>query len=177
MSVLPAGGCSTIQQLLRLTECVSSGLHRKWSTVPVFLDISKAYDSTWHTGLLYKLIQMRVPGELIKVIDSHLAHRSFRVKMERYPSGNRYKQECLRTIHIGHTEVYQIRMNCLCGQHLHLWPKQKSAVRTPGRAASSWWTRKLGINVARQHQWWEEEGCSLLKENQVAIALTQDSKR
>ena len=78
-------GCSTTQQLLRLTEHISSGLDKKCSTVAVFLDISKAYDSTWPTGLLYKLIQMRVPGELIKVIDSFfsfLAHRSFRVKMD-----------------------------------------------------------------------------------------------
>jgi Reverse transcriptase (RNA-dependent DNA polymerase). len=49
--------------------------HHECSNVAVFLDISKAYDSTWHTGLLYKLIQMRVPGELTKVIDSYLAHR------------------------------------------------------------------------------------------------------
>ena len=48
-----------------------------------FLDVSKAYDSTEQTGLLYKLIQTRVPGELIKAIDSYLAHRSFRVKMNR----------------------------------------------------------------------------------------------
>jgi Reverse transcriptase (RNA-dependent DNA polymerase). len=41
------------------------------------LDISKAYDSTWHAGLVYKLIHMRLPGELIKVIDSYLPHRAF----------------------------------------------------------------------------------------------------
>ena len=59
---------------------IKIGSHERWSSV--FLDISKAYDSTWHTGLLYKLIQMHVPGELIKVIDSFLARRSFRVKMD-----------------------------------------------------------------------------------------------
>jgi len=75
-------GSSTTQQLLRLTECVSSGLYRKCYTVTVFLDISEAYDSTWHTVLLYKLIQMRIPAKLIKVIYSCLAHRSYRVKMD-----------------------------------------------------------------------------------------------
>ena len=53
----------------------------KWVTVAVFLDISKAYDSTWHTGLLLKLIQLNNPGALIKVIYSYLAHRLFSVKM------------------------------------------------------------------------------------------------
>ena len=58
------------------------GIDNKCSTVAVFLDISKSYDSTWHTGLIHKLIQMSVPEELVKVIDSYLAHRSFRVMMD-----------------------------------------------------------------------------------------------
>jgi Reverse transcriptase (RNA-dependent DNA polymerase). len=74
-------------QLLRLTEKITSGLELKCSTVAAFLDISKAYDSTWHTRLIYKLIQMNPPGELIRVIDSVLAHRSFRVKMDKAVSG------------------------------------------------------------------------------------------
>ena len=68
--------------LLRLTEAISSGLDRKGTTVAIFLDIGKAYDSTWHTGLVYKLIHMGLPGELIKVLDSYLAHRAFRVRMD-----------------------------------------------------------------------------------------------
>jgi hypothetical protein len=51
-------GYSTTQQLLRLTECISSGLHRKCYIAAVFLNISEACGSTWHTRLLYKLIQM-----------------------------------------------------------------------------------------------------------------------
>jgi Reverse transcriptase (RNA-dependent DNA polymerase). len=75
-------GCSTTQKILRLTEAISSGLDRKWSTVAVFLDISKPCNTTWHMGLLYKLTHMGLPGELITVIDSYLAHRSFRVRMD-----------------------------------------------------------------------------------------------
>ena len=56
-------------------------------TIAVFLDISKANASTWHTEQLYKLIPMQVVGELVKVIDSFLAHRSFRIKMERAITG------------------------------------------------------------------------------------------
>ena len=80
-------GRSTTHQLLRLTEYITAGLELKCSTIATFLDISKAYDSAWHTGLIYKLIQMNLPGELIRVIDSFLAHRSFRVKMDKAVSG------------------------------------------------------------------------------------------
>ena len=80
-------GCSTTHQLLRLTEYITSGLELKRSTVAFFLDISKTYNATWHTGLIYKLIKINVSGELIRVIDSFLAHRSFRVKMDNAKSG------------------------------------------------------------------------------------------
>ena len=73
---------STTQQLLLLTEYISSGLDRKCSTIAVFLDISEVYVSVWHSGFQYKLIQMRVPVKQIKVIGSYLAHKSFRVRMD-----------------------------------------------------------------------------------------------
>ena len=38
-------------------------------------------------GLIYKLVTMNVPGKLIRVIDSFLAQRSFRVKMDGAFSG------------------------------------------------------------------------------------------
>ena len=60
-------GSSITHQLTRLMEYVTSGFERKMTTIAVFLDISKAYDSTWHTGLIYKLVTMIVPGELIRV--------------------------------------------------------------------------------------------------------------
>ena len=75
-------GCSTTLQLPRLMEYITSGFERRWSTIAVFLDINKAYDSTWHSGLIYKFIQLKVPFTLITIIDSYLAQRSFRVKME-----------------------------------------------------------------------------------------------
>ena len=80
-------GRSTTNQQLSFAENITSGLELKYSIVAAFLDISKAYDSTWHTGLIYKLTQMNLSGELIRVIDSFLAQRSFRVKINNAVSG------------------------------------------------------------------------------------------
>ena len=74
-------GCSTTQQLLRLSECIIPVLDRKPSTAAVFLNISKASDVTWHAGLVYKLIQIKFPGEIIKLINSYLTQISFRIKV------------------------------------------------------------------------------------------------
>ena len=75
--------CQT-HQLIRAMEYVTSGFG---STVVDFLDINKAYDCKWHMGLIYKLLSMNFPGELIRVIDSFLALRFFRVKMDGAFSG------------------------------------------------------------------------------------------
>ncbi|GFY75922.1 probable RNA-directed DNA polymerase from transposon BS [Trichonephila inaurata madagascariensis] len=43
---------STTHQLLRVVEYIKEGNNRGQYTVAVFLDIQKAFDREWHTGLL-----------------------------------------------------------------------------------------------------------------------------
>ena len=45
----------------------------------VFLDISKAFDKVWHEGLLFKLKQNGVDGNLLKFFECYLSHRCQRV--------------------------------------------------------------------------------------------------
>jgi hypothetical protein len=52
------------------------------SVAAVFLVIEKAFDSTWHLGLLYKLSKLQFSTSLIKLISSFLSKRKFRVSVE-----------------------------------------------------------------------------------------------
>jgi hypothetical protein len=52
------------------------------STAAVFLDIEKAFDTTLHLGLLYKLSKLEFLISLIKLISSFLSQRKFRVLVE-----------------------------------------------------------------------------------------------
>jgi hypothetical protein len=61
---------NTTLQCMRLTDHVTLNLKNKMFTAAVFLDIEKAFDTTWHSGLLYKLI------------GSFLSQRKFRVSVE-----------------------------------------------------------------------------------------------
>ena len=45
----------------------------------VFLDISKAFDKVWHEGLIFKLKQNGVEGNLLKFFECYLSHRCQRV--------------------------------------------------------------------------------------------------
>ncbi|KAJ4430326.1 hypothetical protein ANN_22539 [Periplaneta americana] len=73
-------GLSTTHQLLRLVEQTTIGFNNRATTVAIFLDVKSAFDSVWHTGIIYKLIQSEVPDALFHIIPDFLRNRRFCVK-------------------------------------------------------------------------------------------------
>jgi hypothetical protein len=67
---------------MRLADHVTLNFNNKMSTAAVFLDIEKAFDTTWHTGLLYKLTKLNFSTGVTKHINSFLFQRKFRVLVE-----------------------------------------------------------------------------------------------
>ena len=59
----------------------------------VFLDISKAFDKVWHNGLIYKLEQNGIAGDLLDTLTNFLKERKQRV----VPNGHyRYNAKYLQ---------------------------------------------------------------------------------
>ncbi|GFU04194.1 probable RNA-directed DNA polymerase from transposon X-element [Trichonephila clavipes] len=73
----------TSHQLLRVVEYIKDAIDRNQYSAAVFLDIQKAFDRVWHTGLLYKLIKYKIPPPLILLLNSYINDRSFTVKISR----------------------------------------------------------------------------------------------
>jgi hypothetical protein len=73
---------STTLHCMRLTDHVTLHFKNNMSTAAVFLDIEKAFHTMWHPGLLYKLSKLQIPTNLIKLINSYLINRKFRVSVE-----------------------------------------------------------------------------------------------
>jgi hypothetical protein len=73
---------STTLQFMRLTDHVSLNFNNNMSTAAVFLDIEKAFHTTLHTGLLYKLTELEFPISLIKAIASFLTNRILKISVE-----------------------------------------------------------------------------------------------
>jgi hypothetical protein len=60
---------STALQYMRLEDHVTLNFNNNnMSTAAMFLDIEKAFDTTWHPGLLYKLPELGFSTGLIKLI-------------------------------------------------------------------------------------------------------------
>jgi retron-type reverse transcriptase len=83
---------STTLQCMRLADHVTLNFNNKMSKSEVFLDIERAFDTTWYTGLLYKLIKSEFSCNLIKLISSFLSERQFRVTVEGKISTLRYME-------------------------------------------------------------------------------------
>jgi retron-type reverse transcriptase len=67
---------------MNLADHVTLNFNDKMSKAPVLLDIKKAFDTTWHSGLLYKLYKLEFSNSLTKLIGSFLSQRKFRVSVE-----------------------------------------------------------------------------------------------
>ena len=70
-------GDSTTNQLLYLVNEIHEAFEdpKSLEVRAVFLDISKAFDKVWHEGLLYKLKQNGVSGNLLNLFVSYLHNR------------------------------------------------------------------------------------------------------
>lgn len=80
---------STTHQLLRVAEKVTKNFNHKRYTGLVFLDLAQAFDRVWHTGLLFKLINLHFPASYIKLLSSYLFYRSFTVGYKSAESSRR----------------------------------------------------------------------------------------
>ena len=72
-------GDSTINQLLAITTEIYNSFEKVDETRALFLDLSKAFDKVWHPGLLFKLKQNGIHGNLLRLFENYLSDRKQRV--------------------------------------------------------------------------------------------------
>ncbi|KAL4142032.1 hypothetical protein QTP88_004564 [Uroleucon formosanum] len=72
---------ASFHQLHRVVALIASSLETKKYCCAVFLDVAQAFDSVWHTGLLYKLKKI-FPAPYYLLLKSYIENRSFNVKIE-----------------------------------------------------------------------------------------------
>ena len=72
-------GDSTVNQLIHVCHKLYSAFDDSDEVQAVFLDFSKAFDSVWHEGLIYKLGKMGIKGKLLLWFKSYLSDRKQKV--------------------------------------------------------------------------------------------------
>ena len=72
-------GDSSINQLLSITNEIFQSFDEGFEVRSVFLDISKAFDKAWHKGLIFKLSQNSISGNLLVILSDILSDRKRRI--------------------------------------------------------------------------------------------------
>ena len=72
-------GQSTVFQLIDIYNQICKAFDEHKSTCMVFCDISKAFDRVWHKGIIFKLRQFGVTGNILRWIQNYLSQRNQRV--------------------------------------------------------------------------------------------------
>ena len=72
-------GDSCVFQLVFTTQEVYRSFDKGHEVRAVFLDISKAFDKVWHCGIIFKLSQNGISGNLHRLLPSCLSERMQRV--------------------------------------------------------------------------------------------------
>lgn len=70
---------STIDQLVRLETFIRVGLRERQHVIVIFFDLSKAFDTVSHDGLLYKLVQIGIGGRMLQALRDYFKNRTFQI--------------------------------------------------------------------------------------------------
>lgn len=70
---------STTHALLNTLSGIRTNIMNKRTEVMVSLDIEKAFDTVWLSGLMYKTIELGFPVYVIRMLHSYLTNRNFNV--------------------------------------------------------------------------------------------------
>ena len=84
---------STLDGLLRFQHSAQTAINESKFCVAVFLDIKKAFDTVWHQGLLSKLKNIGLKGNLAKFIQQFLTNRKISVQIANTKS-NKFPLVC-----------------------------------------------------------------------------------
>ena len=80
-------GRSTIDQLMRLQDTILKHNHNKGYTVGVFIDFTSAFDMVWQKGLLIKMKEMGITGNIFSFVENFLTDRTIQVRVGSELSG------------------------------------------------------------------------------------------
>ena len=75
-------GRSTLDQLVRLVNVIRTARLRKRKVLAVFLDLEKAFDLMWRSGVILKLTEYGIKGRTLKWIKDFLTDRKIRTKID-----------------------------------------------------------------------------------------------
>ena len=74
-------GYSTGSYMLELISVIENNVKSHTFTAGIFVDLQKAFDSVWLSGLVYKLKKIGIEGPMLRVLHNSLVNRTIQIKV------------------------------------------------------------------------------------------------
>ena len=168
----------TIDQVMRLQNDIINGMNNKEYTVAIFLDMKKAFDMVWTTGILEKIHRIGIGGKIYQWIKDFLSGRTFQVRIGDKLS-DRYKQS-------NGTPQGSVISPVLFLMAINDFPDGGTNIKKSIFAddAAIWKTGRHLETIRKQLQdtmtkietWWLEWGFSLSTEKTVGVVFWETNK-
>jgi hypothetical protein len=163
---------------MRLTDHITMNFNNNISTAAVFLDIEKAFDTTWHPGLLYKISKLQFPTNLTKLINSFLTNRKFRVSVEGEFSTPREIQAGVPQGSVLAPTLYSLYINDTSrtpGIHLALFADDTYIYATDRK--ENYVFRKLQRGLNAMEEWSEQWNIKINEDKTRAVYFSKKLRR
>ena len=86
-------GDSWINQLLSITHDIHKSFNEGYQVKRMFLDISKALDKVWHKGIIFRLKQNSISGNLLEILADRKIESRGLYWMDKFPTGQMLPSE------------------------------------------------------------------------------------
>ena len=67
--------------MLELISVIENNVKSHTFTAGIFVDLQKAFDSVWLSGLVYKLKKIGIEGPMLRVLHNFLVNRTIQIKV------------------------------------------------------------------------------------------------
>ena len=84
---------NTIRYLSKLNLDILADKEKNYTTLGLFVDFEKAFDSVWKKGLIYKLHKLGIRGNVCKLINNFLFSRKIKLNVNGHLGENRLSSE------------------------------------------------------------------------------------
>ena len=72
---------NTVRYLNRLVNGIKSDIQKKLTTLCIFVDFEKAFDSIWKAGLIVKMHKLGIKGKILNLINDFLVNRKVTINV------------------------------------------------------------------------------------------------
>lgn len=169
-------GRSTTDHLIRIeAEIREAFVHRQFF-LSVFLDMEKAYDTTWRFGILRDLSHLGVHGNMLNIIESYLSNRTFRVRVGNVLSQSFVQETGVPQGGVLSCTLFIIKMNSLhlCIPRNMFYCTYVDDIQIGFKSCNlAMCERQIQLRLNRVCRWAEENGFSLNAQKSTCVLFSR----